>query len=261
MSIFRDLTPPLIERVVLITALALLTLAAWLALWMSDGSSSSFLHAHHIGHHTAASGSFVFIFLVGWTVMTVAMMLPTTLPVLAVFHRISALRDDRYLLLLLVIIGYLAIWVLFGALVYGAAVGLKSITSSFAGFQNNLWLTAPLLLVLAGAFQFTSLKYRCLDKCRSPFSFVIEHWRGKSHKWNAFRLGVDNGIFCVGCCWALMLLMFIVGVGNLLWMLILAILMAVEKNVSWGRRISAPLGIILISSGALLTAVYLSRVL
>jgi predicted metal-binding membrane protein len=92
---------------------------------------------------------------------------------------------------------------------------------------------APLLLLLAGAFQFSSLKYKCLEKCRSPFSFVIEHWLGRRERWQSFRLGIDRRVFCVGCYWALMLLMFAVGAGSLVWMLILALLIAVEKNVRW----------------------------
>jgi len=105
------------------------------------------------------------------------------------------------------------------------------------------------VLLLAGAYQFTPLKYRCLEKCRSPLSFVIEHWQGRNHRQQAFRLGFDHGLFCVGCCWALMLLMFVVGTTNLGWMLILAAVMALEKNTRWGRMLSAPLGMALLSWG------------
>jgi predicted metal-binding membrane protein len=109
-------------------------------------------------------------------------------------------------------------------------------------------------VLLAGVYQFTPLKYKCLDKCRSPLSFVMEHWHGKRGEQEAFGLGVHHGLFCVGCCWSLMLLMFAVGVGNLAWMLALASVMAVEKNVSWGRRLSVPLGVVLIASAVALAA-------
>jgi predicted metal-binding membrane protein len=79
----------------------------------------------------------------------------------------------------------------------------------------------------------------------------MEHWRGPAPRWRAFRLGAAHGLFCVGCCWALMLLMFAFGMGNLGWMLVLAAVMAVEKNVRWGRRISAPLGVVLLGWAAL----------
>jgi len=137
---------------------------------------------------------------------------------------------------------------------------LQSVVNSIPFLKNNTWVAIPSLLILAGFFQFTSLKYRCLDKCRSPFSFVIEHWQGRQYKWQALRLGIDNGVFCVGCCWALMLLMFIVGFGSVGWMFILAVIMAIEKNVSWGRRISTPLGIILLGSGTVLFFLSLSSI-
>jgi predicted metal-binding membrane protein len=107
-------------------------------------------------------------------------------------------------------------------------------------------------LLLAGAFQFSKLKYRCLDKCRAPFSFVIEHWRGGDTRWQALRLGAHHGVFCVGCCWALMFLMFAVGTGSIGWMLALGAIMAVEKNMPWGRKLSAPLGIVLLAWGVLI---------
>jgi predicted metal-binding membrane protein len=110
------------------------------------------------------------------------------------------------------------------------------------------------IIAVAGAFQFSALKYRCLDKCRTPLSFVIEHWRGRSQAWHAFVLGAHHGLFCVGCCWALMLLMFAVGAGSLGWMLLLAAVMAVEKNLPWGRRLSTPLGVALLAWAALLVA-------
>lgn len=184
--------------------------------------------------------------------MTVAMMLPTSLPVIATFHTLAGSRPDRLLLVALVIIGYLIIWVLFGILIYLGYQLLHWVLGNIPWLGHQELAGAPFLLILAGAFQFTSLKYRCLDKCRSPFSFVIEHWQGRNEKWNSFRLGVDHGVFCVGCCWALMLLMFVVGFGSLGWMFILAIVMAIEKNTSWGRRFSKPLGIILIGLGVLL---------
>jgi predicted metal-binding membrane protein len=110
------------------------------------------------------------------------------------------------------------------------------------------------ILVLAGVYQFTPLKYHCLDKCRSPLSFIMGHWTGKSERTQALRLGLHHGIFCIGCCWSLMLLMFAVGSGSIGWMLILGALMAVEKNVSWGRRLSRPLGVLLLGWGVAIAA-------
>src|SRR5262249_52425359 len=152
----------------------------------------------------------------------------------------------------LVVAGYLVTWALFGALVCLGYYLWQGFLASSSWLAQRIPAGAPLLLLLAGAFQFSSLKYRCLEKCRSPFSQVVEHWQGRRERWHAFRLGVDHGIFCVGCCWALMLLMFAVSAGSLFWMLILSLLMAIEKNVRWGRRMSAPVGVALLVWGAVL---------
>ena len=116
----------------------------------------------------------------------------------------------------------------------------------------NGWIVGAAVLALAGAFQFTALKYYCLDRCRTPFSFVHAHWRGRRPRLEALRLGLSHGVFCVGCCWAIMLLMFVVGAGSVGWMLALGAVMAIEKNARWGRRLSVPLGVgLVLWSGAI----------
>ena len=109
-------------------------------------------------------------------------------------------------------------------------------------------------MTTAGLYQFTSLKRRCLEKCRSPLAFIMQHWHGDDGEHEAFRLGIRHGLFCIGCCWTLMLLMFLVSIGNLGWMLALAAVMAIEKNLTWGRRLSTPLGVVLLVCGVMLTA-------
>ncbi len=104
---------------------------------------------------------------------------------------------------------------------------------------------------MAGLYQFTPLKDHCLDQCRSPLSFVLGHWRGTRERLHAGWLGVHHGLFCVGCCWSLMLLMLVVGVGNLGWMLVLGAVMAAEKNLPASRRLSKPLGVLLLAWGVL----------
>ena len=108
------------------------------------------------------------------------------------------------------------------------------------------------MLALAGLYQFSAIKYRCLDKCRTPLSFVVARWRGGAARRQAFALGLEHGAFCVGCCWALMLLMFVVGTGNVGVMLALGAIMAAEKNLPWGRRLSAPLGLALVAWAAMI---------
>ena len=110
------------------------------------------------------------LYLIGWTLMTVAMMLPTTLPLLEIFRRLTAQRRDRSQLLALVITGYLAVWMGFGIAAHGADWLLHEIVERSSWLEANAWLIGAATLLLAGAFQFSRLKYRCLDKCRAPLS-------------------------------------------------------------------------------------------
>src|SRR6266446_3475833 len=122
-----------------------------------------------------------------------------------------------------------------------------AVASNVGWLGSHAWVISAVTLAGAGVYQFSSLKYRCLEKCRSPLSFITEHWHGRGERGQAFILGVHHGLFCVGCCWLLMLLMFAVGVGSLGWMLALGAVMALEKNMPWGRRVSAPLGVALLA--------------
>jgi len=254
LSSLRARAPAAVERSALAIVIGLLAVAAWVALWLSGDSGLH--HLHHLTAAAVAAPAFQFFFIASWTVMTVAMMLPASLPVIATLHAFAGERSDRLLLVALTIAGYLIVWIVFGGLVLTGYRLWQAILASSAWLTARVPAGAPLLLLLAGAFQFSALKYMCLDKCRSPFSFVVEHWQGRRERWQAFRLGIDHGFFCVGCCWALMLLMFAVGAGSLVWMLILALLMAVEKNVPWGRRLSAPVGAALLAWGAILLVVH-----
>jgi predicted metal-binding membrane protein len=240
----------------LLVTLAGVVALAWLALWLWHGSPyGRYLHHEQPGHFglgddpgTTATQAAVYIG--GWVLMSAAMMLPTTFPLLQIFRRMTRQRADAVELLSLLIAGYLGAWLVFGIAAHALDLVLHG------ALDRGGWLPAhaPLLgagaLLVAGGFQFTRLKRRCLDQCRAPLSFVVQHWRGGGAHAQALLLGAHHGAYCVGCCWALMLLMFAVGSGNLGWMLALGALMAVEKNAAWGRRIGAPLGVALLLWGA-----------
>jgi predicted metal-binding membrane protein len=191
------------------------------------------------------------LYIGGWVLMTVAMMLPTALPLLTRFGRLTERDPDRGRLLGLVISGYLVVWGAFGLAAHVFDTGLHSLVAANPWLIANGWSVGAAVLAAAGAFQFSALKYHCLDKCRAPFSFLNAHWRGQAPAREALALGVHHGVFCVGCCWAIMLLMFVVGTGSVGWMLVLGAAMAAEKTMPWGRRLSAPLGVGLLGwSGA-----------
>jgi predicted metal-binding membrane protein len=182
------------------------------------------------------------LYVIGWLLMSAAMMLPTALPLLHRFDHMMAARADRVRLVALLISGYLLVWFGFGVLAHLADALLHILIQRWLWLTFNAWIVGVGVLMVAGGFQFSRLKYHCLDKCRTPLSFIIQHWHGQTPYRDALLLGMHHGVFCVGCCWAIMLLMFVVGTGNVGWMLALGIVMAIEKNAVWGRRLSHPMG-------------------
>ena len=132
-------------------------------------------------------------------------------------------RAERAQLLSLLLLGYLGVWTVFGLVVHAGDAALHSLVASQPWLAEHAALIGTATLLLAGVYQFTPLKYQCLERCRSPLAFVAARWRGRQPAHEAFQLGVAHGLFCVGCCWSLMLLMFAVGVGSLGWMFALAI--------------------------------------
>jgi predicted metal-binding membrane protein len=238
------------NRTFVLPLLGALIALAWLVLWVwGESPYARFLSHHNLGE---PGGGLVFVFVAGWAVMIVAMMLPTSLPLVTSFHALTLRRTDRGTLLALLVLGYLCVWTLFGAMIYVGDLVLHRAVEQNAWLRVNAWALGAATVFTAGLYQFTPLKYRCLDKCRSPLSFIIGHWSGRQAKAEAIRLGAHHGLFCVGCCWSLMLLMFAVGAGNLGWMLVLAAVMGVEKNVPWGKKISVPLGVFLLAWGVTL---------
>jgi predicted metal-binding membrane protein len=240
----------------LLAALAGLVGLTWLSLWMWGRSPyARFLSHEELGHVNGVGityDSTVLFFVAAWTLMIVAMMLPTSLPLVALFHSFVRNRPNQARLTALLVTGYLSVWALFGLVAHVGDRFVHEAVEHTAWLEANEWMIGAGTVMLAGLYQFTPLKHMCLDKCRSPMSFVMQHWRGGRPEREALRLGIHHGAFCVGCCWSLMLLMFAVGVGSLAWMLALAAVMAVEKNVSWGRGLSTPLGAVLIGLGMVL---------
>jgi predicted metal-binding membrane protein len=249
--------------------IAALVAAAWITLWLWSASPYARFLEHGRWSDIGAlapicavvfQGELVIpalLYAAGWVLMIAAMMLPTTLPILGIFRRISAGRPHANRLLALVVCGYLLAWVGYGVAAHAADWLLHLLAQHSSWLTTRGWIVGAAVLAGAGLFQFSALKYRCLDKCRTPLGFVIQRWRGISPSREALRLGFDHGLFCVGCCWALMLLMFVLGAASIGWMLALAAIMAAEKNLPGGRRLSMPLGAALIAVSAGLVVVQL----
>jgi len=246
------------HRAVFVPLIGGLAAATWLALWAWSASP----YARYLQHGgwldsgpaavlcRAVPGGDVLVpaalHAAGWVLMIVAMMLPTTLPLLDKFGRMTAARPDGAHLVQVVVAGYLGVWLLFGVAAHALDWLVHEAVARTGWLAANGWVVGAAVIGLAGVFQFTPLKHRCLEQCRTPLSFIMRHWRGDAPRRRAFALGAHHGLFCVGCCWALMLLMFVVGTASVGWMLAIGAVMAVEKNVPWGRRLSAPLGAALV---------------
>jgi predicted metal-binding membrane protein len=193
----------------------------------------------------------------GWLLMTAAMMLPTALPLFRLFDRMVQPRPDYAVLMALLVAGYLLVWAGFGIAAHLLDAAVHSGVRQSEWLMLNGWAIGAAVLAGAGLFQFSRLKYHCLDKCRTPYGFIAERWHGPRPWQSALRLGLDHGLYCVGCCWAIMLLMFVVGTGNVGWMLGLGAVMAVEKNMPWGRHLSRPLGGVLLAASIIVAGINL----
>jgi predicted metal-binding membrane protein len=191
-----------------------------------------------------------------WTVMMVAMMLPTAIPAIDVFgrfarKRVSALGSAPATALF--VSGYVAVWTAYSAI---AAAGQVALSRTPALHRGSVVLGAALLL-LAGTFQFTSFKDACLTQCRSPFPFFLARWRDGAL--SAFLLGIQHGSYCLGCCWALMALMFVFGAMNLLWMGALSVFMLGEKIAPPSWQLKRGAGVVLILWGFFLALICVCR--
>jgi predicted metal-binding membrane protein len=165
-----------------------------------------------------------------WAGMMVAMMLPSATPMILTFAAVSRNRRKQqrpYVPVTIFVAGYVAVWSGFSLLAAIAQWFLHRKALLTSGMASQSAIFAGLLLLAAGIFQFTPLKHACLTRCRAPFEFIMTRWREGAG--GAFRMGLEHGLFCAGCCWALMGLLFVAGVMNILWIVVLSLLVGLEK--------------------------------
>jgi len=245
------------DRIIVLAALALLLILAWAytVVMALDGSE-----AHQHGRIAltawkpwmATEAAFMLLM---WIVMMVAMMIPSAAPMLFAFARISRARgrasapvsaSGAFLL------GYLALWSAFG-LFATAAQGLLHAAMLLSPAMASVSPTfSGAVLIAAGIYQFTPIKDACLAKCRMPLGFLLTEWRDGSR--GAFVMGLRHGLYCVGCCWLVMALLFVAGVMNLVWIALLALVVLAEKALPYGQSVGRVLGIAAIVWGVWLLA-------
>lgn len=182
--------------------------------------------------------------------MIIAMMLPTASSLLNAFARVVQGRRQHRMLMTLLVVGFILAWLATGIVFRVSGMAVNTLVNSNAWLSAHTRLLAAGAVGVAGLYQLTPLKNRCLTACRSPRGFIYRHWRGGRAGADTMRIGLAYGLSCVGCCWALMLVMFALGLASLAWMLALAAYMAIEKNTMLGGRLRIPMGIILLAIAA-----------
>jgi predicted metal-binding membrane protein len=226
---------------------------AWLlAITAELSGEGSALHHDALIKGRLPFGLALVLFLLAWQAMIAAMMLPSTLPLVRLFAAASARQSRPRSSMAAFIGGYAVVWTLFGWLAFCGDAGVHSLVDSTPWLAAHPWLIAGGVLALAGAFQFSSLKDRCLQQCRHPGAFLTHHYLRGTH--SGFRLGWKHGLFCLGCCWALMLVMFAAGVASLGWMAALTALMVYEKTGPGGGRAVPVAGVALLVWAAVVLA-------
>lgn len=226
--------------------------AAWTLALLLPRLGQGELVAHHavLDGTRLPSAATLLLFLLAWQVMTGAMMLPSSLPMLQLFARVSQGQAQPRLAMAAFLAAYFAVWTGFALLALAGDAVLHRLVGAWGWLGDRPWLIAGAVLVIAGAFQFSPLKERCLESCRHPAQFLWRFYaRGGGAAW---RLGLRHGLFCLGCCWALMLTMFAVGVGSLTWMAGLTGVMLIEKTARRGRRLVPLVGGALLLWGVLI---------
>jgi predicted metal-binding membrane protein len=216
---------------------------------MADGGMSGMAGMAMPALQAWTVGYFVLMFLM-WAVMMVGMMLPSAAPMILLYDRVRERQEAKGASLAatgVFALGYLAAWALFSlAAVIAQWVLEQAALLSPMMVSASPWLGGG-LLILAGIYQWTPLKNACLVHCRAPITFLAHHWRPGSA--GAFQMGLHHGLFCVGCCWVLMALLFVFGVMNLLWIAALAIFVLLEKILPRGDLVGRASGGLMIAVG------------
>ena len=185
-----------------------------------------------------------------WSVMMIAMMIPSAVPMILLFTKINRTRVDREdsaFPMATFVAGYLLVWTVLSALATLTQWGLHDAALLSPMMKSSSSLLSGGLLIAAGAYQWTPWKRACLIHCRSPLHFIMTEWR--SGAFGALRMGFRHGVYCVGCCWALMAVLFVAGIMNLLWVAAVAAFVLAEKIVPRGELIGRIAGIVLMIVG------------
>ena len=216
--------------------LALAGVAWWLTAGLAEGMAGMVQGLASVG--TAMPFDMSALVFVGmWATMMVAMMFPATAPIVLLHHMVMRRRGQGTISTVAFGLGYLLIWTAVGLIPLGVLIGFRQVS------DHSVWIdrAAGFVLLIAGGYQFTRWKATCLRACRTPFTFLMTHDFGRG-AFGALRVGVSHGLYCLGCCWALMAVLFVVGLMNLAWMAGIAVVFILEKNWRHGRELTFVVG-------------------
>jgi predicted metal-binding membrane protein len=243
------------DRGIVLAALAAITLLAWIYLFGLTASMSDMAGTVAMGDMpgmpTPSLGRQFALAATMWAVMMAGMMLPSAAPMVLMFTSVQRRQGMRPVPMTgLFLAGYLLLWGGFAIAAAGLQIGLEraALLSPTLALLNARVTASS--FVLAGLYEFSPLKHRCLQQCRGPLAFIIGHWRPGLA--GAFRMGATHGALCLGCCWVLMLLLFAAGVMNLLWVAALSALVLGQKVLPGGRWTWSLTGTAMLAFGVVL---------
>ena len=244
------------DRFIVLTALSLICVLSWLYLiYLYNQMYPMNMDALFFAMPMTPQWSwtdFVLLFLM-WFVMMIAMMIPSVTPLVIIFTVINRKRlqqQNPYISSGYLLSGYFLVWAAFSLFATLLQWWLQRVSLLNPAMVTTSKILGGIILIAAGIFQFTPLKNTCLHNCRSPLGFIHQHW--KDGKRGAIRMGIQNGIYCLGCCWILMMLLFVSGIMNILWIAIISLFVLIEKISSSVKVISLIAGIALIAYGIII---------
>jgi predicted metal-binding membrane protein len=240
------------ERVVIAAALGAVTALSWLYLYLQMQPMADMADLTPVMFSPWTAAEFA-LNLAIWWVMMPAMMLPSAAPMIMTFATVNRRKRERgqpFVPTMVFAAGYLVAWGLFGVFAAMADWALEraALISPMTGRLTPM--LGAIVVIAAGIYQLSPLKSVCLRHCRSPFDFVLNHWRDGAA--GALRMGVEHGLYCLGCCWFLMALMFAAGIMSLLWMAVIAAFVLLEKLLPAGTWLARAGGAAMLGIGVYL---------
>jgi predicted metal-binding membrane protein len=252
------------ERAVVIAALAILTALAWMDLaWLADDMAMGGMDMSGFRMIPAGQGlmmpagapwqpiEFAYVFAM-WAVMMIGMMTPSVAPMILIYARVGKQADmsgQPFAASAWFAAGYLVAWTAFSLAATFAQWALQRAALLTPMMESASNVLGGVMLIAAGVYQWTPVKEACLSYCQAPLTFIMRHGGFRREATGALTLGFRHGLYCIGCCWALMLLLFVGGVMNLLWIAALAMLVLFEKTVPFGKSASRVAGVAFIAMG------------